>query len=273
MNTRQKLTLGIAAIFMVTLTIVGVTYAYFVTRVNTTGTETKAVIKTADISVTYNDGNGVVSLQDVEPGTVAYKTFKVTNSSTVASYDVKLTSFYQADKPKFVHTFTAERTSVLNTTDDATLISNCYTSAALTTTGTISENATANCYTGTGYYDNMRITLKQVTKDVAEANSTLFQKTGSTTTTITDENYATLIVGARTITNGTAGEESQLAPYYAQDAKPADTKTNYTTLASGENIDAQAVNYYVLKVEYANNGVNQNIENDAAVSFRVDIDA
>ena len=39
MNTKQKLTLGIAAIFMVTLTIVGVTYAYFVTRVTGTASE------------------------------------------------------------------------------------------------------------------------------------------------------------------------------------------------------------------------------------------
>ena len=52
MSTRQKLTLGIAAIFMVTLTIIGVTYAYFVTRVNVQGTETKAEITTADVSIT-----------------------------------------------------------------------------------------------------------------------------------------------------------------------------------------------------------------------------
>lgn len=267
MNTRQKLTLGIAAIFMVTLTIVGVTYAYFVTRVNTAGTETKAVIKTADISVTYNDGNGVVRLQDVEPGAVAYKTFTVSNSSEVdTTYNVVLTSFYQADNSKFVHTFAEERTSVLDTTDDATLITNCYTSTALTADGTVSADATANCFGGTLYYDNMRITLQRVTEAVATANSTLFSTTDGATTEITADNYATLTAGA------TALVSDKLAPYYDQAAKPADIKTNYTTLAAGQQIVAKKVNYYVLKVEYANNGVNQNIENDAIVNFRVDID-
>lgn len=267
MNTRQKLTLGIAAIFMVTLTIVGVTYAYFVTRVNTAGTETKAVIKTADISVTYNDGNGVVKMQDVEPGAVAYKTFTVSNSSEVdTTYNVILTSFYKTDAPKFVHTFAEERTSVLDTTTDATLITNCYTSAALAADGTVSADATTNCFGGTKYYDNMRVTLQKVTESVATANSTLFNTTDGTTTEITAENYTTLTTGA------TALVSDKLAPYYEQAAKPADIKTNYTALAAGQQIAAKKVNYYVLKVEYANNGVNQNIENDAVVNFRVDID-
>lgn len=267
MNTRQKLTLGIAAIFMVTLTIVGVTYAYFVTRVNTAGTETKAVIKTADISVTYNDGNGVVKMQDVEPGAVAYKTFTVSNSSEVdTTYNIILTSFYQADAPKFVHTFAEERTSVLDTTNDATLITNCYTSAALATDGTVSSAATTNCFGGTKYYDNMRVTLQKVTENVATTNSTLFNTTDGATTEITAENYATLTVGA------TALVSDKLAPYYEQATKPADIKTNYTALAAGQQIVANKVNYYVLKIEYANNGVNQNIENDAVVNFRVDID-
>lgn len=270
MNTRQKLTLGIAAIFMVTLTIVGVTYAYFVTRVNTAGTETKAVIKTADISVTYKDGNGVVKMQDVEPGAVAYKTFTVSNSSksdSATTYDVVLTSFYQADAPKFVHTFAEERTSVLDTTTDATLITNCYTSAALAADGTVSADTTTNCFGGTKYYDNMRVTLHRVDENVATANSTLFNTTGEATTEITAENYATL-----TATGATALVDDKLAPYYAQTSQPENTKTNYTILAAGQQIAAKKVNYYVLKVEYANNGVNQNIENDAVVSFRVDID-
>ena len=70
MNTRQKLTLGIAAIFMVTLTIVGVTYAYFVTRVS--GDITESVnIKTATVgSVEYVPGKkklGLFSVLTTEP--------------------------------------------------------------------------------------------------------------------------------------------------------------------------------------------------------------
>ena len=52
MNTKQKLTLGNAAIFMDTLTRVGVTYAYFVTRVNYTQ-EAEVQVQAATIGATF----------------------------------------------------------------------------------------------------------------------------------------------------------------------------------------------------------------------------
>ena len=84
MNTRQKLTLGIAAIFMVTLTIVGVTYAYFVTRVTGDLTEQTVDVTTATIGeVRYEDeGSDVVEFTNVLPGVSKYKVFSVINDST-----------------------------------------------------------------------------------------------------------------------------------------------------------------------------------------------
>ena len=102
MNTRQKLTLGIAAIFMVTLTVIGVTYAYFVTRIRYTGTETSANIVTAQIGAGYQDDAATIVINDALPGQEVYKTFAVNNSN-------------EADVPVFI-----TLTSALNTVEFGT---------------------------------------------------------------------------------------------------------------------------------------------------------
>ena len=83
MNTRQKLTLGIAAIFMVTLTVIGVTYAYFVTRVQYTSGTATAVINTAEIGAYFKDDTATVTIDNAIPGEVVYKSFTVNNQSLV----------------------------------------------------------------------------------------------------------------------------------------------------------------------------------------------
>ena len=101
MNTRQKLTLGVAAIFMVTLTIVGVTYAYFVTRVTGALTES-AVIETAKIgAIEYVPGNGTsdsITLSNALPGDVKYKTLYVSSGDTLWTIDQaepNITEYYE----------------------------------------------------------------------------------------------------------------------------------------------------------------------------------
>ena len=114
MNTRQKLTLGIAAIFMVTLTIVGVTYAFFVTRVKTTNGPTTADVEMAKLaSVEYAEGNGLITMDNVIPSDVEYKTFKVLNNNTNQSqYSIILASAKPTDAVSFVHTSAANVTDV-----------------------------------------------------------------------------------------------------------------------------------------------------------------
>ena len=259
MSTRQKLTLGIAAIFMVTLTIIGVTYAYFVTRVDVQGTETKAEITTADVSITYGDGNSVVSMNNVVPGTTVYKTFTVTNNSTIAvPFAVKLSSFYEEGKPQFVHTFAEDRTSsVLDKTADANLIAECYVSTSVNNLST--DPAASDCYSGTKVYDNITVTLHRL---------------NSTPTNVEDFNGKDAAKIAALITGGaTEVQATRLAPYFNTDTSSAVVGSDfYADLGSKlETVGAGATSYYVLTVSYVNNGVNQNIENEAAVNFRVDI--
>ena len=91
MNVKQKLVLGISVIVMLTLIIVGVSYAYFVTRVKGT-TTTNVEIITAQYGVEYGDGNNIVSLSNAIPGNSIYKIFTVTNPEKVESlYQINLT--------------------------------------------------------------------------------------------------------------------------------------------------------------------------------------
>ena len=248
MNTKQKLTLGIAAIFMVTLTIVGVTYAYFVTRVN--GDITQSVdIKTATVgSVQYVPGNGtddVISLEKVLPGKIVYKTFSVKNTETdtnaAANYGVFITSTPTEAKPQFVH--------------GAAAVDDCYKTTAgnslgksVTGDGTADVAATEACFNGTSY-NNVYVTLYQVSKDD-------FDKFATTTDTLPEG-----------VTLGTAVyDENKLAASTGTDVKIASQD-----LASDVAIKGNELHYYVLKVEYKAFDANQNIENLAAVSIKASI--
>lgn len=247
MNTRQKLTLGIAAIFMVTLTIVGVTYAYFVTRVS--GDTTQSVdIKTATVgSVEYVPGNGTednVKLENVLPGTVLYKTFSVKNTETDASansnYSVFLTSTPTANKAQFVH---------------GTVPADCYKTTAgnslgksVTGDGTADVTATATCFDAAAY-NNVYVTLYKVS--AADAGK-FVDVNGALPEGVTLEN-----------------------PVFAEANLAAAAGIVYTAatqdLASDVQIAGNAVDYYVLKVEYRSVTGNQNIENLAALTIKASI--
>lgn len=249
MNTRQKLTLGIAAIFMVTLTIVGVTYAYFVTRVS--GDTTESVdIKTATVgSVEYVPGNGTddnVKLENVLPGTTLYKTFSVKNTETDAkansNYSVFLTSTPTANKAQFVH----------GTATDA-----CYKTTAgnslgksVTGDGTAAVAATATCFDAAAY-NNVYVTLYKVDElvygqfDGATSNGELPEGVTLENPVFTEANLA-----------AKAGTDVAAA---TQD------------LASDVQIAGNATDYYVLKVEYKSVAGNQNIENLAALTIKASI--
>ncbi len=125
MNIKQKLTLGIAAIFMITLTIVGISYAYFVTRV--TGAQTtNVVITTASYGVKYGDGNQVVTLNKAMPGDKVYKSFTVTNEEKVASkFNIILTQ--TAGEKEFLHFDSGSDITCYQETVTKDLNNNCYT--------------------------------------------------------------------------------------------------------------------------------------------------
>ena len=80
MNKRQKIIVSITGITLVLLILVGLTYAYFLTRIQG-NTNTKSIsVTTANLSLVYADGNGIISGTLIEPGEVLdSKTFTVTN--------------------------------------------------------------------------------------------------------------------------------------------------------------------------------------------------
>lgn len=249
MNTRQKLTLGIAAIFMVTLTIVGVTYAYFVTRVS--GDTTESVdIKTATVgSVEYVPGNGTddnVKLENVLPGTTLYKTFSVKNTETDATansnYNVFLTSTPTANKAQFVH---------------GTVPADCYKTTAgnslgksVTGDGTADVAATATCFDATAY-NNVYVTLYKVTA--------------------ADAGKIDAAADVKTLPEGVILETPVFAEANLAAKAGTDVAAATQDLASDVQIAGNATDYYVLKVEYKSVTGNQNIENLAALTIKASI--
>ena len=273
MNTRQKLTLGIAAIFMVTLTIVGVTYAYFVTRVTGTLTQS-AVINTAQVgSVIYEDGNctkatqegactanDVVTLTNILPGTTTYKSFRVTNQATqtniTGQYTIYLESWPEANKPQFVHGAAG-----------ATVTGNgnvCYNSSAVNSQGnTITGEVTTGTISYTCFdaaaYNNIYVTLYEV-------DSTTYDAVGNNGVLADNTDLGTALYGPVQVA-AEYDDDSIVTTHATQDLGNAGDKVRQ--IAGGNN--TTNTKYYVLKVEYRNNNANQNIENNAALNLKVSI--
>jgi len=100
MNRRQKIIVSITGIFIVLLALVGLTYAYFLTRITGNENDKSIEVTTANLSVTYNDdmdGDGepdaLMVFEKIQPSnTETYrKTFKVENTgNATATYSVIL---------------------------------------------------------------------------------------------------------------------------------------------------------------------------------------
>ena len=88
---RKKLIIGISALVLLVITLLGITYAYFTASVAGNTSDKSVVVTAANLELTYNDGNGAVIVEKVEPGvTLESKRFTVKNTGTkeINSYDV-----------------------------------------------------------------------------------------------------------------------------------------------------------------------------------------
>jgi len=246
MNTRQKLTLGIAAIFMVTLTIVGVTYAYFFTRVNVGGTDTTDIeASTAKIeSIKYlPEEDTAIKVNDILPGAPAIeKEFQVQNpNETQGSFELFLTTAVPANEettdvlddllPSFIHAKATDFDSKV-----------CYDNETTETAETVDTYTTvpADCYTG-DLYDNIVFTLLDSNGDAVAQDSL-----GN----VIEEQQK-----VRHNANLTDGNEQVIGTF---------------------NIAGGATDTYTLKVEYLNKETpvgynNQNLEFNAALNIKVNI--
>lgn len=308
MNTRQKLSLGVAAIFMVTLTIVGVTYAYFVTRVNSTSTTSADVTAATVGSIEYVPGNGetdsvVLGASENKftvPGTTIYKSFSVVNKDVAQGvFTLFMDSMSTAGKQQFVH---------------GTATDNCYPNGNGTAVGTITAASlydsmgvnvsddtltgtpTTGCFNGTEY-DNIAVTLYEVSSE-----KITLDEDDKDEYAITPEGEAAAYVDM-VDDAGTVADESKLSsatvlyPYgemtkgvvkTVADTNAGAAQLKAETLLTQDNgngagyttIPGLTIKHYVLKVEYlkktekideVEREVNQNIENSAQLTLKVNI--
>ncbi len=87
MNRRQKIIVSVTGIFLVLLIIVGLTYAYFLTRINGNTNSKSISVKTANLALVYDDGNGIIEpTTKILPGTtIDSKTFTVKNEGNAVT--------------------------------------------------------------------------------------------------------------------------------------------------------------------------------------------
>ena len=80
MSRKQKIILSVTGIFLVLLLLVGLTYAYFLTRING-NTNTKSIsVSTANLVLEYGENTNVVQgINNAEPGYEVSKIFTATN--------------------------------------------------------------------------------------------------------------------------------------------------------------------------------------------------
>ena len=67
MNRRQKIIVSITGIFIVMLALIGLTYAYFLTRIQGNTNPTSISVTTANLQLVYADGNGILQTGKLEP--------------------------------------------------------------------------------------------------------------------------------------------------------------------------------------------------------------
>ncbi len=83
MNRNQRIVVSIVGIIIVTLALIGITYAYFMTKIIGNSTSTSISGTLANLELTYGDGEGIVTKDNMMPGDKIEKTFTVENTGSV----------------------------------------------------------------------------------------------------------------------------------------------------------------------------------------------
>ena len=107
MNRRQKIIVSITGIILVSLILIGLTYAYFLTRIDGNDATKSISVTTANLSLVYADNSSelITSTEPIIPGEFkSSKTFTVTNNGNakIDRYSVILEKFsvkYVSDIP------------------------------------------------------------------------------------------------------------------------------------------------------------------------------
>lgn len=252
MNTKQKLTLGIAAIFMVTLTIVGVTYAYFVTQVTGDNGTQSVNVQTASIGIKYGDGSPDITVENVLPGATFYKSFTVTNDLSEAPV-----LFAVGVEAKYANS--ADDVQFISSGDGVDVAATCYAADSVTNRDSeVSEESAkvAGCYSGNAY-NNIKISMYEYTG------------TGSIATSEEVEALITAGTDLTEVVKDTAVLKATSAAY--DSIQKLGANQTIAGMADATDPETKVVKKYLVKVEYVDAQANQNIETEAALKLRVNI--
>ena len=91
MNRKQRIIISVTGIILVTLILLGLTYAYFLTKINGNTNDKSISVALANLEIKYDDNKDVITGDKIEPGTILpEKIFTVTNTgdANVGSYSV-----------------------------------------------------------------------------------------------------------------------------------------------------------------------------------------
>ncbi len=118
MSRNQRIIISITGIVLVMLILIGLTYAYFLTRINGNTNDKSISVTTANLELKYDDIEQVlISEENVEPGKTWTKKFSATNtgSKKVESYGVALENVINTLKRTEDLVYTLNCTSSLGT--------------------------------------------------------------------------------------------------------------------------------------------------------------
>ena len=121
MNKKQKIIVSVVGITIVLLTLLGLTYAYFLTRIQGNTNDKSISVTTADLKLIYDDGSdGVIGEENLLPSDTVYtKTFTVKNEGNAnVEYGVYLidviNTFERVDDIKYTLNCTTDGTITCN---------------------------------------------------------------------------------------------------------------------------------------------------------------
>ncbi len=80
MKNKKRIVISGITLFLVTIMLLGLTYAYYKTRINGNSKDKSISVVSKKLEITYTDGNGVIEGTGIEPGYTLTKTFSVENT-------------------------------------------------------------------------------------------------------------------------------------------------------------------------------------------------
>ena len=80
MKNKKRIVISGITLFLVTIMLLGLTYAYYKTRINGNSKDKSISVTSKKLEITYTDGNGVIEGKGIEPGYTTTKTFSVENT-------------------------------------------------------------------------------------------------------------------------------------------------------------------------------------------------